>query len=149
MATAATALNPTRNFPASCQPLARLLPPAPPPKNRWGMGTRTNTKAVNMGHQLCHRAQPRNCSNKPRPKAPASAPTLHAHDGARARGRVGSTAATAAPSAAADDGSMPRFNAGGPQRSYQLHISSQANVLDSHRVVEQPVGLVGSQVEVF
>lgn len=34
MAMAATALKPTRNLPASCQLLAKLLPPAPPPKKR-------------------------------------------------------------------------------------------------------------------
>jgi hypothetical protein len=36
MATAATAEKPTKNLPASCQLLARLLPPAPLPKKRYG-----------------------------------------------------------------------------------------------------------------
>ena len=53
MAIEPTAENPVRNFPASIQPLARLLPPymdddpeSACPKNSHGMGTSTYMKAA-------------------------------------------------------------------------------------------------------
>eukprot|EP00878_Enallax_costatus_P036397 GHUV01040869.1.p1 GENE.GHUV01040869.1~~GHUV01040869.1.p1 ORF type:complete len:155 (-),score=23.85 GHUV01040869.1:221-685(-) len=69
MAMDPTAEKPVRNLPASTQPLANDPRPyvsePTEPKKRYGIGTSTYIRPVNMGHQFRHSTQPSICSSTP------------------------------------------------------------------------------------
>eukprot|EP00244_Chara_vulgaris_P009626 TRINITY_DN4174_c0_g1_i1.p2 TRINITY_DN4174_c0_g1~~TRINITY_DN4174_c0_g1_i1.p2 ORF type:complete len:121 (+),score=22.73 TRINITY_DN4174_c0_g1_i1:459-821(+) len=72
-----TAENPVKNFAASSQSFpyeftVKKSDDDPPPKNMQGIGTMMYMRAVSIGHQLFHSAQPRTCSPSPKLKRNAN-----------------------------------------------------------------------------